>query len=86
MYFLENYSFTLLLILMMLTGIRHPPTANDKEPLGLTRHLIGWMTLGVLIIGFTPNPISVSPRENRPPQPAEVQPIQQLAPDDDVLI
>lgn len=86
MYFLENYSFTLLLILMMLTGIRHPPTANDNEPLGLTRHLIGWMTLGFLIIGFTPNPISVSPRENQPPQPAEVQPIQQPTPSDDILI
>jgi membrane-associated protease RseP (regulator of RpoE activity) len=73
MYFLENYSFTLLLILMMLTGIRHPPTANDNEPLGLTRHVIGWMTL-------------VSPRENPPPRPAEIQPIQQPTPGDDVLI
>jgi Zn-dependent protease len=86
MYFMQNYSFTLLLILMMLTGIRHPPTANDSEPLGLTRHLIGWLTLGFLIIGFTPNPISVSPRENGPPQPPKVQPIEQPSRGDDVLI
>lgn len=87
MYFMENYSFTLLLILMMLTGIRHPPTADDDEPLGLTRHLIGWLTLGFLIIGFTPNPISVSPREPSSAQPAvDVQPIEQRPPGDEVLI
>jgi Zn-dependent protease len=53
----ENYSFSLLLILLMLTGPRHPPTANDAEPLGLGRHIIGWLTLSFLIIGFTPSPI-----------------------------
>jgi hypothetical protein len=54
----ENYSFSILLILLMLTGPRHPPTANDAEPLGLGRHVIGWLTLSFLIIGFTPTPIA----------------------------
>lgn len=56
----ENYSFSLLLILLMMTGPRHPPTANDAEPLGFGRHLVGWLTLSFLIIGFTPSPIVAS--------------------------
>lgn len=76
MYFLNNYSFTLLLFLMMATGVKHPPTANDREPLGLTRQIIGWLTMGFLIIGFTPNPVSISTPENHPAStaPAERQP------------
>ncbi len=69
----DNYSFLLLLILMLLTGIRHPPTADDSEPLGAVRHVIGWLTLAFLIIGFTPNPISVSTADQRS-QAEDVQP------------
>jgi Zn-dependent protease len=54
----QNYSFSLLLLLLLITGPRHPPTANDNEPLGLGRQVLGWLTLSFLIIGFTPSPIS----------------------------
>ncbi len=58
------YSYILLLILLTLTGPRHPPTANDAVPLGVVRHVLGWATLGFLLIGFTLQPIIVA--EKRP--------------------
>jgi Zn-dependent protease len=74
--FQGNYSFVLLMILMLLTGVRHPPTADDTESLGWFRHVIGWLTLGFLIIGITPNPIlvqqssgSAAPTEQAAPEP-----------------
>lgn len=51
------YSYVLLLILVTLVGPRHPPTANDSMPLGWGRHVIGWLTLSFLLIGFTFQPI-----------------------------
>jgi membrane-associated protease RseP (regulator of RpoE activity) len=74
--FLGNTSFVLLLLLLLLTGIRHPPTADDAEPLGFGRHLVGWLTLAFLIIGFTPEPISVKPLA---PEPAPVKSTDQPA-------
>ena len=65
-----TYTFTLLLILLMVTGLRHPPTANDSEPLGTGRALLGWLTLSFLIIGFTPTPISEA-EGTKPLMPAE---------------
>ena len=49
----------------MLTGLRHPPTANDSEPLGTGRTIVGWLTLSFLIIGFTPTPIAEVERQWR---------------------
>ncbi len=82
----ENYSFLLLLILMLLTGIRHPPTADDTERLGAIRYVIGWLTLAFLIIGFTPNPISV-PTSNPPEavQPDDALPLPPDAVDDGLI-
>lgn len=68
---LRSPAFSLLLILLMLTGPRHPPTANDSEPLGRGRQILGWLTLSFLFIGFTPNPISIS--EPLPEPPTEEQ-------------
>lgn len=56
------YSYVLLLILLTLTGPRHPPTSNDRMPLGWHRHVIGWLTLSFLAIGFTPQPIMIPER------------------------
>ncbi|MEZ6122730.1 MAG: site-2 protease family protein [Planctomycetaceae bacterium] len=69
-----TYSYVLLLILLTLTGPRHPPTANDNVPLGWPRHVIGWLTMSFLLIGFTPEPIIIPKRqnsENVQPVPAE---------------
>ena len=72
------YSYVLLLILLTLTGPRHPPTANDAMSLGWQRHVIGWLTLSFLVIGFTPQPIMIP--ERRPEFDPEqiLEPIQQI--------
>lgn len=67
---METYTFSLLLILLMVTGLRHPPTANDSEPLGTGRAIIGWVTMSFLIIGFTPTPIAEANHREQP-APAE---------------
>ena len=59
MIFAKMYSYGLLLLLLALTGPRHPPTTNDKMKIGWSRHLIGWATLSFLLIGFTPQPIII---------------------------
>jgi membrane-associated protease RseP (regulator of RpoE activity) len=50
-------NWTLMLILLTLMGPVHPPTADDEEPLGIVRIVLGWLTLGFIILGFTPTPI-----------------------------
>ena len=65
-----TYTFSLLLILLMVTGLRHPPTANDSEPLGAGRAMLGWVTLSFLIVGFTPTPIFET-EGAKAPAPAE---------------
>ncbi len=62
----EDFTFGLLLLLLMMTGPRHPPTANDNEPLGLPRHILGWLTLSFLFIGFTPSPITAPKSVDEP--------------------
>ncbi len=57
MYLTGSFSYVLMLLLVMMTGVRHPPTRDDTVPLGTTRHIIGWLTLSFLVIGFTPTPI-----------------------------
>jgi membrane-associated protease RseP (regulator of RpoE activity) len=46
-----------MLFLLILMGPAHPPTANDEEPLGWFRSILGWLTLAFIFIGFTPTPI-----------------------------
>jgi hypothetical protein len=54
-----TYSYVVLILLLMLTGAKHPPTSDDAMPLGTGRCITGWLTLSFLIIGFTPQPIIV---------------------------
>jgi membrane-associated protease RseP (regulator of RpoE activity) len=61
MIFQKNHTYALLVVLLSLMGPFHPPTGNDDEPLGWPRIILGWVTLSFIIIGFTPDPISVSP-------------------------
>ena len=39
-------------------GTRHPPTADDAIPLGTWRDALG-RHAGLLILGFTPEPMSL---------------------------
>ena len=55
----KTYAYILLLILILITGTKHPPTRDDTAPLGVFRHVVGWLTLSFLLIGFTPTPISI---------------------------
>jgi membrane-associated protease RseP (regulator of RpoE activity) len=50
------WGWSLMIILLMLIGPIHPPTANDNVPLGTTRTVLGWISLLFVIIGFTPTP------------------------------
>ncbi|RMG39578.1 MAG: site-2 protease family protein [Planctomycetota bacterium] len=53
----QNFSYGLLLVLLWVFGIQHPPTADDSVPLGWGRRLLGWLTLSFIVVGFTPDPI-----------------------------
>lgn len=53
------YMWILMLFLLILLGPKHPPTANDDEPLGWPRIILGWLTLAFIILGFTPTPIII---------------------------
>jgi len=56
---LLNYvGWMLMVLLLILMGPRHPPTANDYVPLGLGRAILGWLTLAFVVVGFTPQPIT----------------------------
>ncbi len=51
-----NWGWSLMLMLLFYMGPNHPPTANDEEPLGTGRTVLGWVTLLFMIVGFTPQP------------------------------
>jgi membrane-associated protease RseP (regulator of RpoE activity) len=48
----------LMLVMIWVVGPHHPPTMNDDEPLGRGRLIIAAVALVILIICFTPAPIS----------------------------
>jgi membrane-associated protease RseP (regulator of RpoE activity) len=52
------WGWSLMILLLMLMGPLHPPTANDDIPLGTGRTILGWLTLCFVPIGFTPVPFS----------------------------
>jgi Zn-dependent protease len=47
----------MLVLVFFFIGPNHPPTANDEEPLGIGRTILGWLTLAFILVGFTPIPI-----------------------------
>jgi membrane-associated protease RseP (regulator of RpoE activity) len=53
--------WSLMIVLLMIMGPIHPPTADDDEPLGIGRIILGWLTLAFIIVGFTPVPLQFSP-------------------------
>ncbi len=57
--FKQLYVWMLMLILLLVMGPVHPPTADDSEPLGVVRTVLGWLTLAFIIIGFTPTPMQI---------------------------
>lgn len=53
------WAWLLMIFLLGLLGPEHPPTANDDAPLGLFRVILGWLVLGFIIVGFTPEPFKM---------------------------
>lgn len=51
--------FSLMLVLVFLMGLRHPPSSDDSISLGLPRQIIGWASLALPILCIPANPISV---------------------------
>jgi membrane-associated protease RseP (regulator of RpoE activity) len=47
-------------ILLRVLGRRHPPTLNDRLPVGRGRELVGLLSLVVFVLCFVPNPIIFS--------------------------
>jgi membrane-associated protease RseP (regulator of RpoE activity) len=47
-------------ILVLLTGLRHPPPLNDVSPLGPHRQAVGALVLAILVTGFVIVPLSAT--------------------------
>ena len=50
----ETYFWVIMLVLVILLGIDHPPTADDRCRLGIVRKVIGWIALLIPIFCFPP--------------------------------
>lgn len=53
------WAWTLMILLLLMFGPSHPPTANDDMELGMGRTVLGYLTLLFVIIGFTPTPFTL---------------------------
>lgn len=51
-----DMSYLVVIVLLFLMGLKHPPTGDDSVPLGRGRRIAGWLTLAFIIVGFTPQP------------------------------
>ena len=72
----QYWAFSLMLVLLVLMGLRHPPTTNDRAALGAPRIVLGWLTLAFLLIGINPRPL-----DQRLPELPEIdQPASALSP------
>lgn len=59
MFYSQVIIFSLMLVLVVLMGLRHPPSSDDTRSLGLPRQIIGWISLILPILCIPANPISV---------------------------
>ncbi len=50
------WGWTLMILLLLMIGPKHPPTANDSMDLGLGRTILGWLAIAFVVVGFTPTP------------------------------
>lgn len=67
----QDPSFALMIGLLLAFGLKHPPSADDTAPIGPVRTILGWLTLGFVLIGFTPIPLT-----NQKPETPTVSPQQ----------
>ena len=55
----EQYSWVVMLVVVILLGIDHPPTADDNVEIGPFRRALGWLALLIPILCLSP--IGISP-------------------------
>lgn len=51
--------FSLMLVLVLLMGLRHPPSSDDSRSLGPARQIIGWLSLVLPILCIPAVPITI---------------------------
>ncbi len=56
------WGWLIMIFLLGLLGPEHPPTADDRAPLGAFRIILGWLMLAFIIVGFTPEPFKLFPQ------------------------
>ncbi len=59
MFWAQVYGWMVMVLLVAMIGVEHPPTANDRVPLGWARIIIGALSLAIPILCLAPNPMSV---------------------------
>ncbi len=57
----EQYGWLLMLVLVMMIGTDHPPTADDRAEIGPWRRLLGFASLAIPIFCLAPIPFSTTP-------------------------
>ncbi len=50
----EKYMWVIMLVVVILLGVDHPPTADDRCQLGRVRKVIGWVALLIAVLCFPP--------------------------------
>lgn len=53
--------WTLMIVLVLLFGFRHPPPLDDVTPLDLKRKILGGVVFSLFILSFTPVPFTQAP-------------------------
>lgn len=61
MIFTQVFLFSLMLVLVLFMGLRHPPSSNDARAIGLPRTLIGLASLSLPVLCIPANPIVLLP-------------------------
>ncbi len=56
---LAIWPWSLMITILLLMGVRHPPTAYGSAPINRKRRLLGWATLLFVLVGFTPTPLVI---------------------------
>ena len=59
MVYQEEYGWMVMLAVIMFIGVDHPPTSNDRAPLGPLRIALGITSLAIPILCLAPVPLRV---------------------------
>lgn len=57
----EAYQWIPMMLIVLMLGMRHPPTGDDQQPLGWPRTVLGWLTLPMMIACLPLGGVIVSP-------------------------